>query len=106
MVALLNYMPYIVIAVGVAVAYNFWRRNGQNAIKQILATALITGVAIVVLQALTAGYIPKHKASNVGVPAPEFSETEKPIENRLRAPEMTPEERAKKLKEDTDWRNK
>ena len=106
MVALLNYMPYIVIAFGVAVAYKFWRRNDPNRIKQMLITALLTGLAVLVLQVLTAGYIPKHKASNVGIPAPEFSETEKPFENRLRAPEMTPEERAKKLKEDTDWRNK
>ena len=104
MVALLNYMPYIIIALGIFVAYKVWKSNGVDRNKQLIITGITTFVLLLVLQVLTAGYIPKNRASNVGIGMPEFEQSEAQIENRLRSPELDSKASEEKIKEISDWR--
>lgn len=104
MVALLNYMPYIILALGIFVAYKVWKRNGVDRNKQLIVTGITTFVLLLALQVLTAGYIPKNRASNVGIGMPEFEQSEAQVENRLRSPELDSKASEEKIKEISDWR--
>ena len=104
MVALLNYLPYIILALGFFVGYKIWKRNGVDRHKQLIATGITTFVLLLALQVLTAGYIPKNRASNVGIGMPEFEQTEAQVENRLRSPELDSKQSEAKVKEISDWR--
>ena len=104
MVALLNYLPYIIIALGFYVGYRVWRKNGVDRHKQLIVTGITTFVLLLVLQVLTAGYIPKNRASNVGIGMPEFEQSEAQVENRLRSPALDSKASEEKVKEMSDWR--
>lgn len=104
MVALLNYLPYIIIALGFYVGYRVWRKNGVDRHKQLIVTGITTFVLLLVLQVLTAGYIPKNRASNVGIGMPEFEQSEAQVENRLRSPALDSKASEQKVKEISDWR--
>ena len=104
MVALLNYMPYIILALGFFVSYKIARRNGVDRNKQLIVTGITTFVLLLALQVLTAGYIPKNRASNVGIGMPEFEQSEAQVENRLRSPELDSKASEEKIKEISDWR--
>ncbi len=104
MVALLNYMPYIILALGIFVAYKVWKRNGVDRHKQLIVTGITTFVLLLVLQVLTAGYIPKNRASSVGIGMPEFEQSEAQVENRLRSPALDSKASEEKVKEISDWR--
>lgn len=104
MVALLNYLPYIIIALGFYVGYRVWRKNGVDRHKQLIVTGITTFVLLLVLQVLTAGYIPKMRASNVGIGMPEFEQSEAQVQNRLRSPALDSKASEQKVKEISDWR--
>ena len=104
MVALLNYLPYIILALGFFVSYKIWKRNGVDRNKQLIVAAITTFVLLLTLQILSAGYIPKNRASSVGIGMPEFEQTEAQVENRLRSPELDSKQSEAKVKEISDWR--
>lgn len=69
-----------------------------------IRTAVIALVALVIFTGLTNGYIPKNPASKTGVPIAEFEVSKDTIQDRLRKPELTREEREQRFNEKMEWR--
>lgn len=105
MVLLLNYLPLIVVLVG---AYFFWKAVGTKDTskrnKRMAAVVISTLASLVLIAGLTNGYIPKNRSSEVKIPYPEFQASEATVENRLRSPEGSKEEREARFNEKVDWR--
>ena len=105
MVLLLNYLPWIIAIIGVFAVYKSFNIEKTPARIRALAISLFgTIFALVLLQALTAGYIPKARSSEVGIANPAFENSTAEIENRLRSPEYTSKESEDRLAEKSDWR--
>lgn len=105
MVLLLNYLPWIIACIGV---YSIWRVMNRvprdKQFKPVVVRLIITVVAILLLQGLTAGYIPKNPSSSVGIGMPEFEQSDAEIANHLRSPQRLGEESEKRFNDKTDWR--
>lgn len=105
MVLLLNYLPWIIFAIGVFAFYKATRIGEVSKRKRYAIISVVaTIVALLLLQGLTAGYIPKKRSSNVGIGSPQFETSEAVIQDRLRPNAKTDEERAKNLEEISEWR--
>lgn len=109
MVLILNYLPYILIAVGAYLCYYFAKKHkGTDKVgKRIVATVLATIASWFILAALTASYMPKGTVERI--PVPDYtqdpnSETKPKLENRLLDTTKPAEETQKKFDAMTDWR--
>lgn len=104
MVLFLNYLPWMILSLGAYLTYKATKL--KPAIKRnsrVALTVVGTFAAMIILQGLTAGYIPKKRSSEVKIPAPTFEHTETEIQNRLRRPERLGDESEERFKEKTDW---
>lgn len=105
MVLLLNYLPVIILAFGAFALYkSFKMEHGKKRNRSMFLSVVGTVVAMVLLQGLTAGYIPKNRSSEVKIPSPAFDTPEAEIENRLRSPERLGDESESRFNAKTDWR--
>lgn len=87
MTLLLNYLPYLIVALGMVMAYHIILKHGKTAkaLRKLTATAIVTVVVWVMLMGLSAGYIPKTSVPRLPVPEHAVYEGESPkLENRLR----------------------
>lgn len=101
MVLFLNYLHWIIIIgcgfiVGVYMHKGYYRRVGL--------VVLLMAVSLFLIQSLSAGYIPKRRASSVAIPNPTFEEKNLEIENRLHSPTHTREESEKRFEDKVNWR--
>lgn len=105
MVLLLNYLPLIIGFIG---GYFLWKayvmEKGAKRNKRMVLVVAVTLAIFILFTGLTNGYIPKNRSSEVKIPYPEFRASEATVENRLRSPEGSSEERAARFTEKTDWR--
>ena len=105
MVLFLNYLPWIIAVLGVYATFKCYTR--KDASKRIRSAAIsfgVTLVALVLLQGLTAGYIPKVRSSETKIEVTEFEPAEGEMQDRLRSPTLTPEAREARLNQMTDWK--
>lgn len=100
MIALLNYLPAIIIIATIFLTIR--AVNAQNT-KRAGYTVAVGFIATMVVLALTPSYMPKGRVPGNTVPPFEASNAE--IEDRLRAPKPH-EEHLKRLEEKTDWKRK
>lgn len=101
MVLLLNYLPWIIIAIGGFFIYKFAMKKQ---VKAVTISVISTIVSLVVLQGLTAGYIPKVRSSDTKIGAPAFEVSEAEIKNIQRRPARLGEDSEARFNEKTDWR--
>ena len=105
MVLLLNYLPAIILAIGAFALYkSFKMKHGKKRNRAMFLSVVGTVISMVLLQGLTAGYIPKQRSSEVKIPAPHFESSDAEIENRLRAAKRLGDESEERFNEKTDWR--
>lgn len=109
MVLFLNYLPYIIIALGIYLCFYFAKKyRGTDKVgKSIVITVLSVIASWFILAALTASYMPKGTVDRI--PPPDFtqdkqSETAPKIEDRLLNTTKPADETQKKLDELSDWR--
>lgn len=104
MVLLLNYLPWIIIAIGAVAVYKSVTLAGPASIKAVFFSVIGTLIALVILQGVTAGYLPKNPSSHVKIPSPEFEPTDAEIQNRLRSPPRLGAESEERFNAKTEWR--
>ena len=105
MVIILNYLPWIIIALGVAILYKVLRKPaGPKRNNMAAFIVAFTIASFLLLQGLTAGYIPKKRSSETKIAAPAFETAEATMQDKLRSPALTADAREAKFKEQTDWR--
>lgn len=109
MVLILNYLPYLFIALGIYLCFYFAKKyKGTDKVgKSIVWTVLGTITSWFILAALTASYMPKGTVERI--PVPDYtqdpaSETKPKLENRLLNTTKPAEETQKKFDALTDWR--
>lgn len=100
MIALLNYLPYALIAIG---AYLVYRSVLAKKYQTAAWHAFVTICLVILLNSLTPSYMPKGTVRDNTVPAFEPSQAE--IQNRLREPVPEAEQR-KALEDKLDWEQK
>ena len=111
MVLILNYLPAIIACVVLYFLYrNFKQSYKSNRGQFIRRSMIIVGIGIavlVLLTALTAGYIPKNSVPRLPNPEDEIDKTNQPvIEDRLRKPAKTDAQSKADFDKMVDWRNK
>lgn len=105
MVLLLNYLPWIIAVLGIIAIYKSYKiENSTKRKKAVVISALTTITLMVVLQGLTAGYIPKKRSSEVKIPAPSFEPAQAVIQDNLRAPRLEVIDSEARFNELTDWK--
>lgn len=100
MIVALNYLPFLIIAIG---AYFTYRNIVAKKYKPAGIVAAVTVAAVILLNSLTPSYMPKGTVRENPVPAFEPSQAE--IQNRLREPVPEAEQR-QILEEKLDWEEK
>lgn len=96
MVIFLNYLPWLILLTSAGIGY-YWLRKGKLSTKRVLALAAGTVAVIVLLQAATPSYMPKAEVKRL--PNPQFEQKEAEVEDRLKKPELSTEERQKRFDE-------
>lgn len=108
MVLLLNYLPYIILAIAAYIGYKQFKKHKDDTTKKyerLIQVALGTITIQIILMALTASYMPKGSVAKLGNPTFDIPEYNAPqIEDRLRKPVKTAEEAKKDFDEMVDWR--
>lgn len=111
MILFLNYLPYIIIALGIYLCFYFAKKHkGTDKVgKRIVQTILAVIVSWFLLMALTAGYIPKGGVPRA--PVPDFTqdktaENAPKIENRLLNTAKPKEQAQSDFDKMVDWRAK
>lgn len=99
MILLLNYLPAIIVTIGLYVAYRVVRSarpwTPEQRIMRVIATALVSVVTVLLLQAATPHYMPKNTIKRSTVPAPEATAGE--IKNLQPQPVSGDDRDAKRL---------
>lgn len=98
MVLLLNYLPWIIAAIGIFLVFKV---KGNRSVAFVVVGTI---AALILLQGLTAGYIPKMRSSEVKIPATAFEPVEGEMQDRLRSPQLLGKDSASRASELTDWR--
>lgn len=98
MIFLLNYLVYIVAALGLYLTYK-WRKNVKRAIGTVIATIL----AVLVLNAVQPGYVPAGSVPST-IPYAIEEQRELPVNDNLRKPD-TEQIEADRVKA-YDWKQK
>lgn len=87
MILFLNYLPYLITALGIYLCFYFAKKHkGTDKVgKRIVQTIIATIVAWFVLIGLTNSYIPKGTVPRIAVPdyTPDLSVEQPKVENRL-----------------------
>lgn len=108
MVLLLNYLPYLFIALGLYLSIFYFPKKykGTDKVgKSIVITILATIASWFILAALTASYMPKGTVERI--PVPDFTQdpaVETKVENRLLNTAKPKEEAQKDFEAMVDWR--
>lgn len=99
MVALLNFLPSIIVVT--ACLFLYWRYT-KHKLTLNLFTAVIIGLVVVltVLQNITPSYMPKGASPQMDNPA--FEQSSAAMQDRLRKPELAPEQRQERFDEKFD----
>lgn len=100
MIALLNYLPFLILAVTLFFAVRF---AYAKSFKKTAYTVVAGLIALFAVNALTPSYMPKGTVPDNSVPAFEPSTAE--VQNRLREPKPEVEQR-QILEEKLDWEEK
>jgi hypothetical protein len=110
MVLFLNYLPYIIIALALFIAYRCTKKyKGTDKVgKSLVLIFAITIIALIGLRAVSNGYLGKAVGAKLETPtvdelATEAEETA-PVKDVLRKPDRTAEESDKQFAGLTDWR--
>ncbi|BBA65229.1 predicted ORF [Xanthomonas phage XacN1] len=110
MVLFLNYLPYLIIALGLFLCYRASvKHKGTDKVgKRIVLWLALTIVALIALRAVSNGYLGKAVGAKLETPTVEELATEAeeaaPIKDVLRKPDRTAEESDKHFAALTDWR--
>jgi hypothetical protein len=105
MVLLLNYLPLLIIVSGIFALYKSVKmEKGPKRKRTVIASTFGTVLALMLVQGLTAGYIPKNRSSEVKIPVPSFDTPEVEIQNNLLSPKRLNEESEARFNAKTDWR--
>ncbi len=110
MVLFLNYLPYLIIALGLFLCYRASvKHKGTDKVgKRIVLWLALTIVALIALRAVSNGYLGKAVGAKLETPTVEELATEAeeaaPIKDVLRKPDRTAEESDKHFAGLTDWR--
>ncbi len=110
MVLLLNYLPYIIIALGLFLCYraSVKHRGTDKVGKRIVLWLALTIIAVIGLRAVSNGYLGKEVGAKLDAPTTEemasTAEEAPPIRDVLRKPPKTAEQSDKDFKALTDWR--
>lgn len=110
MVLFLNYLPYLIIALGLYLCYRASvKHKGTDKVgKRIVLWLSLTIIAVIGLRAVSNGYLGKEVGAKLETPTVEELATEAeeaaPIRDVLRKPPKTAEESDKDFKALTDWR--
>lgn len=115
MVLFLNYLPYLIILVGLGLVFLAHKKYAANPTEaaqqrysnQVIWVTIATIALLIILSGLTAGYIPK--AGVMRIAPPDYSEepTEpRKVEDRLRKPKYDADESKKRFDDMVDWRKK
>lgn len=99
MVILLNYLPWIAVAVAFAVGYRM-HKSGKLTFSKGVIIAAVTVLVIGILQAATPSYMPKPEVKRL--PNPTFEQRDAEVEDRLKKPELSTEERQQRFDEKFD----
>ena len=107
MVILLNYLPWIILFLGAFITYKVFKAPASPKRNNRVAFVISATIgSMIVFQGLSNGYIPKTRSSEVKIPSPEFATTEAVMQDKLRSPKLTDEERTKRFNDQTDWRKR
>lgn len=110
MVLLLNYLPYLIIALGLFLCYraSVKHRGTDKVGKRIVLWLSLTIIAVLGLAALSNGYIGKAVGSKLDTPTVDElatkAEEAAPIRDVLRKPPKTAEQSDTDFKAMVDWR--
>lgn len=98
MIVFLNYLPTLLIAIGMAVSVYLFVKNKREAS---FITVAVTALLLVLLKAVTPSYMPKGEVPKMPITMPEAKELP-PVVDRTLKPELTTEERAKQFDQKFD----
>lgn len=98
MIAFLNYLPTIILVVGLVLTTYFYYKDKR---ETFLLVAVGTALLLVVLRVVTPSYMPKGEVPKMPITLPEAKELP-PMLDRTLKPEMTNEERAKQFDQKFD----
>lgn len=110
MILLLNYLPYLIIALGVYLCYRATiKHKGTDKVgKRIVMWVALTILSIFLVKVISTTYIGKPVGERLAVPTIGQLESEvteaPPIQDRLRKPALTAEESKALHDESMDWR--
>lgn len=110
MILLLNYLPYIIIALGVFLCWRSAKKHrGTDKVgKRVVLWAGLTLLALFVFKGVTLTYVGKPVGEKLAVPTVEDlavkAEEAPPIEDKLLKPSKTPEESKRDTARLVDWR--
>ena len=99
MVILLNYLPWFAVAVALFVGYRL-NKVGKLTFSKGVIIATVTVLIIAILQATTPSYMPKPEVKRL--PNPTFEQKDLEMEDRLKKPELSTEQREKRFNEKFD----
>lgn len=98
MIVFLNYLPTLVIALGMALSVYLFIKNNREAS---FITVAVAALLLVLLKAVTPSYLPKGEVPKMPITMPEAKELP-PVVDRTLKPELTTEERAKQFDQKFD----
>lgn len=99
MVLFLNYLPWVVLFGLIGLSIYMWTKGKWQAGRSLLVT-IGAFVAFALIQAATPSYMPKAEVKHL--PNPSFEQPAAEVEDRLKKPELTTEEREKRFDEKFD----
>lgn len=99
MVALLNFLPALIVLGALYLAYRWHKKKTLNW-ESGLGLFVTTVVVLVILNSITPSYMPKGDVKKL--PNPTFEKSDAPIQDRNRKPELTTEERQQRFDEKFD----
>ena len=92
MVILLNFLPFLVVAGYIGLAF-YWYRKNTLSLKRSIALMIVAFLSITVLNAFTPSYMPKPRTP--ALENPPFEKSEAEITDRSLKPDQTVSEREK-----------
>ena len=98
MIVFLNYLPTLLIVLGMLVSGYLFIKNKRDAA---FGTVAVVALFLVLLKAVTPSYMPKGEVPKMPITMPEAKELP-PVVDRTLKPELTNEERAKQFDQKFD----
>ena len=98
MIVFLNYLPTLLIVLGMLISVYLFIKNKRDAA---FGTVAVVVLFLVLLKAVTPSYLPKGEVPKMPITMPEAKEPP-PVVDRTLKPELTTEERAKQFDQKFD----